>query len=191
MKIKTTMKGWPEWNAKVKVIHKRMRDTRPFFQSLGIQVVKWIQLNYKQSGGLLEGKKWPKLARSTQMSRRKKSHRPLMDTGALMKAWNWVAKRTSVVIGNPMDIAAFHEEGTSSYIIRPVKAKVLWFGTATSGVTPAIRRKGWKKGSKPPGAFARMVRHPGLRARRQLPTENEIMPTAIKVADVWLKKVIR
>jgi len=207
--VRAQILGRAEFNQKMREIHKRLWETRPLMKSMAITAHKWILENYKAGGGKLKGRRWPRLMRSTQMSRRKKSNVPLMDTGHLQRQWNWYATKIKAIIGNPLDIALYHEEGTQPYIIKPKNRKALWFGTATSGVTPAIRLRGQRLGGhaptygkkvskfgkslgyQTPGIFRKYVHHPGLRARRQIPTDDEVMPDLLKVADVWLAKVTK
>lgn len=212
MQIGVRIKGSPQFNRNMADIQRRLRDTRPLMRSLAITSHKWIMENYRTGGGLLKGRRWPKLAASTVASRRRKSSKPLQDTGHLQRQWNWRATRSKAVIGNPMDIARYHEEGTGiygpggqPYEIRPKTRRALWFGTATSGVTIATRRRGQKLGGRlahvtgrpprafgqQPGVFATRVLHPGVRKRRQLPTEAEVLPRLLKTTEVWMDKLER
>jgi hypothetical protein len=197
-----TMKltGDKEFKQKVTKIINEIKDPVPLYKSWGMETLKWVQQNYREGGGKLITGKWRKLSRLTVMSRRKGSSQPLMDTGHMLRQWNYKVLHEGVEIGNPMQIAEYHETGTRPYVIKPKNRRFLWFG-----VTPADRRRGqqlggyhqWRVASKPyrpfnktPGIFAREVHHPGLTARRQLPNEIEIMPTIVKVTDAWLQKVI-
>lgn len=202
MKISMNMKGDQEFARKIKELGRYMKDFRPVYKSWGIEAVKWITENYRSGGQKAGG--WKPLRPGTLRSRRKASDRPLLNTGHLMRLWNYAVKGWGVVVGNPSEVAKFHEKGTKGpYPIRPVNRKMLWFG-----VTPAERRRGqqlgghavWRVASKPyrpwgkgktPGTFAKEVMHPGLPARRQLPKEREIMPRLIKVVEVFIEKAAR
>jgi len=202
MKIKFKVKGHKELNRKLSVITRHMKRPKPLYQSFGLVVLKWIKLNYRSGGGKLSTGKWKKLTELTRQGRRKRSNVPMLNTGHLLRQWTSKSTNRFVRIGNPSDVALFHEKGTDPYDIFPVKKKFLWFG-----VTPAQRTRGQKLGGhlkhvagkfpskfgkgKTPGVFSRGVHHPGLPVRRQLPNEMEIMPDLIKVADVWLKKIIK
>lgn len=203
------MRGDLPFREKLRRLSDHLRNLRPLYKSWGIVTLKWVMQNYRSGGAKVGG--WRKLRPLTLKSRRKRSNKPLMNTGHLLKQWNYRLRPWGVAVGNPSEIAAYHEEGTGPYTIKPKgsaglfrrKAKVLWFG-----VTPAQRRRGqdlggrmsWRVKSKPykswgrrgaPGIFAREVHHPGLPARRQLPKEREIMPDLKKTADVWLNKVVK
>jgi phage gpG-like protein len=196
MEVKMRWHKEREFRAKLGAIHRKLRDTRPVMKSLAIQTLKWIQENYRTSGGKLKGKKWAPLRPSTKAGRRRGSKKPLWDTGQLLlRGWNWHVTRLKAVIGHPSEIAAYHDEGTgiygpkgSRYVIRPVKAKALRF--ITSGYTVG-KHGAAKRRSRLNYAFAKYVLHPGVRQRRQLPTEDEIGPILIRTADLWLDKVTK
>jgi hypothetical protein len=98
----------------------------------------------------------------------------------MMMAWTPKATKKRAIVGHPSIIPAYHEEGTGTfgprgkpYVIRPVRKKALAFKTATGVVV------------------TKRVLHPGIRQRRQLPTEAEIRPEIDKVASIGLKKVTK
>ena len=209
MKFTFNLKGDTEFKSKLKTIRQRLGNPRGLYKSWGIVTMNWIKANYRTGGGKLRYGKWKGLTELTRMSRRKRSANPLNDTGHMMRQWSYNLKSWGVVVGNPMEIAKYHETGTGIYAgkgkypIEPKNRKVLWFG-----VTPAQRRRGqqlgghmqWRVASKPyrvwgkgrtPGIFARLVMHPGVPKRRQLPNEAEIMPDLMKTTNVWLKKAIK
>lgn len=199
MRIRIT--GDKEFRDKVNRIKNHLGTLSPLYKSWGLLTLRWIQQNYREGGARTGG--WKPLKPSTIRSRRKASNKPLLDTGHLMRQWNYRIRSWGVQLGNPMDIAKYHEEGTGPYTIRPINRKFLWFG-----VRPAERRRGqqlggyhqwrvksksyrqWPRG-KTPGVFAKEVHHPGLPIRRQLPTEYEIMPELLEATNVWLRKAIR
>lgn len=179
MIISTRLQGSREFVDKLKLADKNLRQRKPMYKSLAIETHKWILENFRKSGAL--GEKWKPLSPLTIQSRRKRSSKPLLDTGKnLMQQWTYTYSNTRAIIGHPSDIATFHEYGTKAYVIRPKNKKMLWFG-----VTPDQRRKR-KKG----GIFKKEVNHPGLPARRMLPESKEIMPRLIKVVEFWLRKII-
>lgn len=203
MKLDFNIKGDDEFKGKLKQIKGRVKNLRPLYKQWGIVTLKWVVENYRKGGAKLKTGAWKPLRPMTVQSRRKGSNKPLMDTGHLMRQWGLQLKSWGVVVGNPMDVAKFHEKGTKPYLIKPVNRKFLWFG-----VTPADRRRGqqlgghqqWRVKSKPykqwgagktPGVFSKGVKHPGLPIRRQLPNEVEIRPELIKVADKFLEKAVR
>jgi len=144
----------------------------------GIQALNWIDENFRKSGALT-GSKWAKLRPNTVAGRRKKSNKPLLNTGLMRASFTSRATSLDVRVGSPLFYAAFHEEGTSPYVITPKNAKVLAFPVASGGsqvkasfsstTTRATFRKGQRLG------FARRVNHPGLPARPMLPRQG--MPT--------------
>lgn len=178
----------------------QMKNLQPVYKSLGLTALNWILYNYKSGGAKLSTGKWKKLRPLTVQSRRKGSDLPLQDTGHLKRQWSSAVYANGVRIGNPSDVALFHEEGTKPYDIKPKNRSFLWFGVQPSQrwtgqklgghlapVTDRVKGFG-RKGT--PGIFARIVHHPGLPVRRQLPREAEILPELIKTADVWMKKKI-
>ena len=204
--------GDREFRGKVTRIRDHLGNLSPLYKSWGLLTLRWIQQNYREGGAKTGG--WKALRPLTIQARRRKSNKPLLDTGHMRKQWNYRVKAWGVKIGNPMDIAEYHEKGTKPYTIKPKKRflgnlfgkrqrSFLWFG-----VTPAQRRRGqqlgghmqwrvksksyrqWPRG-KTPGVFAKEVHHPGLPIRRQLPTEYEIMPELLEATNVWLRKAIR
>ena len=209
MRIAVNVKGDEKLARHLRGIQWKMGKLKPVYKAWALETLKWIQENYKSEGRKLKGRKWRRLRPLTIQSRRQKSHKPLLDTGHLLKQWNYQIKRWGVIIGNPSMIAKYHEEGTRGpYPIQPTgrpglyrrEARALWFG-----VTPAQRRRGqqlggrmeWRVKSKPykkwrkaPGIFRKKVMHPGLPKRRQLPNKNEIMPELARVTEAWLKKVV-
>jgi hypothetical protein len=206
MKIKVDFKGMDEFSRKLRFLRGKLKKMRPLYKSWGIVTHKWILENYKTGGKKLSTGRWKRLRPLTLLSRRGKAERystmPLSNTGALKRSWAYKLIAGGVKVGSHMEIAKFHEEGTSPYIIRPKNRRWLWFG-----VKPAQRTRGQKLGGqlahvagKPPspyrkgrtpGIFAKIVHHPGLPERRQLPSEAEIMPDIMKTTDVWVDKAIK
>lgn len=205
MQVVFKMSGDKEFQGKINNILKGLAQLSPLYKRWGIEALKWIQQNYQSGGAKVGG--WPPLRPLTIMSRRKGSGRPLMNTGALMRLWSSRVMGWGAEIGNPSDIAGYHETGTRPYEIRPKNRKFLWFGVAPSGrwtgqqaggharhyvaSTAYLGRIGrWRK-SGSPGIFARHVHHPGLPKRRQLPNEAEIMPTIKQVTEQYLASRIK
>lgn len=205
MRITVDMKGDKEFRAYLLQAQRQLASLDPLYKVWGVTALKWIQENYRQSGA--KTGRWKPLKPSTVQSRRKKSNKPLLDTGDLLRKWSWRIIPKGMVVGNPSNIAKYHETGTGPYEIRPKRRKFLWFG-----VQPSARWTGQQAGghtnwyvqskafegrlnkwamSGTPGVFAKVVHHPGLPQRRQLPKEGEIMPEIRRVSIGWLKKKLR
>jgi len=187
MEIKVKTKGGDEFDRKMRECFKLLKNTRPLMKSLGITVKQWIDRNYKTDGGLLEEGKWAPLAKSTIASRRKGSSKPLQDTGKILKGgWSYNHNATQTLVGhNNPELLEIHNKGTGPYDIRPKTKKALRF--VVSGYTVGKYGKAAKR-SRLNYAFAKYVRHPGIKKRRQLPNEDELRPGLIGTADFWLKK---
>jgi len=125
--------------------------------AVGDRFLAWIDDNFRRKGAEIP---WAPLRPNTIVKRRKGSAEPLQDTGRMRQSVSRKVIGSAVQIGYASRIAEFHHFGTSRYIIRPVRARMLKFPT-TSGIR-----------------YARFVRHPGLPARRLLPLE----PTAERIA---------
>jgi phage gpG-like protein len=193
MRISARTTNIPEFKRGMNALQKKVYDTGPLMKLLGQTTHNWIMRNARSAGALLKGRRWPPLAPSTRAARRRGSGKPLMDTGHMMRQWSWRTTRTQAIIGNPMDIAEYHQEGTGlygparrGYIIKPVKAKALRF--VTGGYTIGLHGKALKRSPRD-YTFAKYVKHPGIRQRRMLPTEGEIMPDLIKAINSWAAKM--
>ena len=185
----------PQFRRDMNELQKRMHDTKPLMKSLAITTHGWILKNARSGGALLKGKKWAPLAPSTIAGRRRGSSVPLHDSGHMMKQWSYDYSKTQAVIGNPMDIAVYHQEGTGlygpkrkRYTIKPRNKK--WLRFVVGGFTVGKWGKAAKR-SRLNYAFAKEVQHPGVPQRRMLPTEKEIGPSLLETLDFWMKKALR
>jgi phage gpG-like protein len=177
-------KGKKRFIDKMTTAHRRMKSTRGLYKAFGIETVKWIMKTFRRGGP--PHAKWPRLSPLTIMGRRSGTKRPLQDTGHMMRQWSYRATSRQAVIGNPMQIAAWHHEGYRVPPLKPVRKKVLWFG-----VPPVTRRAAQAGRFHKAGIFAMSTKGATVPPRRQLPTDREIVPTLIKTADVFIQKAIR
>ena len=161
----------------------------------GIQAMNWIDRNFRAQGGLLATGPWAKLRPNTIAGRRKGSSLILQDAGQMRQSFQMNFDSQRAVVGSADKKALWHEEGTKPYTIRPKTAKALAFPVAEGGraVTVAVRLKSaqsgtgkYRKGQNL--AFAQEVHHPGLPARRMLPTERELLPQLIRTSINFLKE---
>jgi phage gpG-like protein len=121
--------------------------TRKLLTAIGLRQLKWIADNFRAAG--LE-EKWPPLAPSTVLGRRRGSSEILQDTGTLRASFTARIRERSVVVGTNVFYAEFHEKGTKPYVITVRSKKVL-----------ANKRAGL--------FFGKRVDHPGLPRRPMLP----------------------
>lgn len=143
-------------------------------KAVGQELLSLVDKAFKQKG--LE-EAWPPLKPSTVASRRRGSSQPLQDTGALRRSFSpgkpgslYKITATSATVGTENHVAAYHEFGTPSYTIRPRNARTLAFRTEAGHV------------------FARIVRHPGVKRRRMLPSERLADDRARRLIDGLVEK---
>ena len=137
-------------------IRRIARFRRVFDEKTLLRIVGQRHLNYIDENFRLQGaeRAWRPLATSTRANpRRGAGARILRDTGRLAQSFTSRLRGRSVEVGTNVQYAEFHEEGTRPYVILPTRAKALRFFTA-DGVR-----------------FARSVQHPGLPARKMLPSK--------------------
>ena len=137
---------------------------------VGDRLLAWADQNF-QSGGAETP--WAPLRPNTIAGRRKGSSAPLQDTGRLRQSVTRKSVGDAVHIGYGVETAAWHHFGTSPYLIRPTKARALRF-TTTEGVV-----------------FRRLVRHPGLPARRLLPSDALAGQLATAEVDALVERATR
>ena len=161
----------------------------------GIQAMNWIDRNFRAQGGLLATGPWAKLRPNTIAGRRKNTSLVLQDSGQMRQSYQMNFDSQKAVVGSADPKALWHGKGTKPYTIRPKTAKALAFPVAEGGraVTVAVRlqsaRHGtgkYRKGQKL--AFAQEVHHPGLPARRMLPTEQELLPQLLRTSINFLNE---
>ena len=161
----------------------------------GIQAMNWIDRNFRAQGGLLATGPWAKLRPNTVAGRRKNTSLILQDSGQLRQSYQMNFDSQQTVVGSADPKALWHGKGTKPYTIKPKNAKALAFPVAEGGraVTVAVRLKSarfgtgaYRKGQNL--AFAKEVHHPGLPARRMLPTARELLPQLIRTSINFLKE---
>lgn len=129
------------------------RDTSPLLRRYQVLMYRSFLLNFKSEG---RPRKWAALSKLTIAGRRKQSSRILQDTGRLRlsataeRAPGNVTKfrRDQLIMGSSLKQAAWLQEGTQPYTIRPKRKKALRFKIAPNQ---------WQ--------FAKVVHHPGLEPR--------------------------
>lgn len=172
-------------------------------QRYGIQALNWINKNFQTQGGMLSGGPWAKLSPNTIAGRRKGSSQILQDTGAagLKGSFTMQFSDQQVAIGSAKEHALYHEKGTglygkrgAAYPIIPKKAGgVLAFQVAEGGrkvrvsFSSVATRRTFRKGQEM--AFAKKVMHPGVKIRRMLPTQVELMPQLLKTTNNFLNEL--
>lgn len=142
-------------------------------------IIEWMRLNF-----LAEGldRKWKRLAPSTRaVTGRSKAFRggkfaQAFRRGRLRNFLNLKRAGYKVRIGLKVQLARWHHSGTRPYTIRPRKASLLRFQVARG----------------PEGVvFAKVVRHPGLPARRLLPTARSAKRVIGAAVNKMLEKELR
>ncbi len=168
-------------------------DRTELHRRFGIQLLNWIDRNFRQEGALT-GRPWAKLSPNTIAGRRKGSSRILQDTGGLKSSFTERHDANGVRVGTAKEISLYHQFGTRPYEIRPKNAKALAFtmaggGRAVKAAFSSINTKRtFRKGQKL--TFAKFVNHPGLVARPMLPTEEQVVPILITTARNYLNEII-
>lgn len=153
---------------------------------MGIQALNWIKENFESQGGLVGG--WTGLRPNTIASRRGGSSKILQDSGDLRKSFTISSvDAEKVVVGSADPKALWHERGTKPYVILPKNSRFLVFNVAEA------ESQGWAwrvTGSNV--VFAKKVKHPGLVARRMLPTARDasFMERVITTANKYIVEVM-
>ncbi len=168
-------------------------DRTELHRRFGIQLLNWIDRNFRQEGALT-GRPWAKLSPNTIAGRRKGSSRILQDTGGLKSSFTERHDASGVRVGTAKEVALYHQLGTRPYVIKPKNAKALAFPMAGGGravkaaFSSRTTQRTFRKGQKL--TFAKFVNHPGLVARPMLPTAEQITPILITTAQNYLKEII-
>jgi phage gpG-like protein len=148
----------------------RALNKRGLLKAIGLRQLRWIDDNFKSDGKLAGG--WKPLSENTVAGRRGGSGRILQDTGKLrMSFTSKMESEDTLWVGSQLDVAEWHHFGTRPYDIRPVRAQVLSFITVGGRV------------------FARYVHHPGLPARRMLPTQDEAKDMGVRLLEAHVKRL--
>jgi len=166
-----------------------------FYTRLGAAVLAWIGSNFETSGGLVGG--WTPLRPFTVFGRRMGSDRPLQNTGKLRQSFTAKVTANGLTVGSNLSIAKYQNFGTRPYDIYPRNAKALAFPAPPGGggggfirTRPAGTPKtGMIGGNKQSFAVVKHVHHPGLPARRMIPTLREIQATIQAVARDVLREM--
>lgn len=161
-------------------------DTRKMLNAIGLRQLKWINDNFKQQGRLRESGGWKPLADSTRFARRQGSPQVLQDTGRLRQSFVHKVSGTKVSVGTADKKAAWHEFGTSPYIISPKNKNSLVF--AHPNGTATIKGHGTLHFNGKTGFFLKEVHHPGLEPRPMLPTRRQARKLAKDVLKAFVKR---
>lgn len=140
---------------------------RPPLKAVGLLHLRMIDAGFRRGG---QESPWPPLAPGTVAGRRGGSSKPLQDTGRLKQSFDYRISGNSVIVGSNLQIAEYHEEGTSPYTIMPKLGRFLRFRGARGGFV-----------------FAKRVRHPGLRKRPMLPSERRAEHAAGEVIEAGIR----
>ena len=163
----------------------------PIHRKIGVRVMQWVDRNFRSDGALAGG--WKPLAASTIYGRRKRSSKPLQDSGRLLKSFHASPTAQEVRVGTPTAYAPFHEFGTKPFTIRPRAGGVLAW-PSPGGRVSAVRftlRGAEGRGtaiSRLKFAHAQVVHHPGLPARRMLPTVEQAERLAVETIQQAIQK---
>ncbi len=146
-------------------------DERELLEAVGLRHLKWVNDNFRREG--LE-KKWRPLSPNTtaKPGRGGISAKILRDTGRLAQSFTSKVEGNSVVVGSADKRAEWHHFGTRPFVIRPKNKGVLFFHTK-AGPT-----------------FARIVNHPGITARKLLPSNRLGQFLADQVINAAVKRVV-
>ena len=166
-----TVRGDEAVIASINKLSSDVAKTEVLHKRLGVAGRVWVIRNFQDGGR----PRWKPLRPNTVAARRKGSSKPLQDTGLLRQSYAWEADASKAVVGSPRKTALWHNEGTSPYTIRP----------KTLGGRLAFMTAGGM-------VFAKQVNHPGLPARRMLPTRKQAIDDILEpVTDQFLKDAIR
>jgi phage gpG-like protein len=148
----------------------RALNKRGLLKAIGLQQLRWIDKNFQDEGKMVGG--WKSLSPNTIAGRRLGSSKILQDTGKLRMSFNSrLEGEDTLWVGSQLDVAEWHHFGTQPYDIRPVNAQVLSFMTANGR------------------AFAKFVHHPGLSARRMLPTQDEAKDMGVRLLEAHVRNL--
>jgi len=151
---------------------------------------QWIDRNFQQQGALVGG--WKPLRPNTVIGRRKQSSVILQDTGLLRASFVPAWDDKEAVVGSADKRSLWHEKGTKPYSIAPKNRIFLAFphvaGTPLKkAFTFPSRERKFAAGT--PFVFTKgPVMHPGLPARRMLPTETDLLPQLLRTTINWLRE---
>jgi phage gpG-like protein len=148
----------------------RELNKRGLLKAIGLRQLRWIDQNFQQEGRMAGG--WVPLSPNTVAGRRLGSSKILQDTGKLRMSFNSrLEGEDTLWVGSQLDVAEWHHFGTQPYDIRPVNAQALSFVTTNGRV------------------FAKFVHHPGLPARRMLPTQDEAKEMGVSILDAYVRNL--
>lgn len=100
----------------------KLVDTDKVNRRLSVQLYGLAIRNFNTMGTAGGGKPWQPLKPATIAAKRKKGYsaKPLIKTGALRQSFMPFHDRRVAGVGSEMEIAAYHEEGTSVLPARPM-----------------------------------------------------------------------
>ncbi len=197
----------------VREVTKVLGSPEPLLRAFGVATLGFIGQTFREGGRPA----WTPLRPSTVAQRRagrgSGSAKPLQNTGALLRSFDLAVYATRVVVFSQSKVGPWQHAGTRGpYPIRPKVAKALaWVGVGDGGGQVSFsglgrgrptgrgsfvgtpKRGGRTVIAKKAGAslvFAKGVMHPGLPARRILPTPEQITPVLVRTGDAFLRSLL-
>lgn len=171
------------------------REMKPekILRVVAIEQQSWIMSNFRREG--IE-RRWPRLSKNTIAQRRKKSSKPLQDTGRLRNSLITPYARKSsssdslgnitgnvLTIGTTIRTAPAHEYGTAP---RKIKAK----GKALTFVGSTEFAKAVGQGKRGGRVFFKSVNHPGIPKRKMLPTVRLAGKLSVDAVNALFRKIV-
>jgi hypothetical protein len=167
-------------NQKLVTFNRKLKD-RVYLKLIHQRFIKWIGDNFRNQG---TDKAWKPLSPNTIFNRREKGKggvQILRDSGRM--AMSFVPGRSGyggsiniaqgiAIVGTQDKKAPWHEEGVAPFQIRPKNKKLLVFNTARGLV------------------FSKLVNHPGLAARKILPSAQAGNEMINDIGNAYMRKII-
>lgn len=114
VKVVSDFSQWAKLSFKIRAMQRRAKNLEPVLKGRAEALETVIQSSFRQSKDPVTGRGWAALAPETIERRRKKSGKPLIDTGALRGATHARATRRGVIFGvsgAPATYAGTHQFG--------------------------------------------------------------------------------
>ena len=174
--------------SKIARVEKYLRSQRGL-ETAGEHVLNRTALAFRRGINPMTGSPWKPLKPNTIISRRKRTSKPLNDSGLLRASFNRGGRDNifryrgsdALIVGSSSMKAVWHHFGTDGpYTIRPTRKAWLRF--------PVASRTGTKRRGGGWWAFAKEVTHPGLVARPMIGVNRA---QAIRIAKTMKKHVDR
>jgi phage gpG-like protein len=153
--------------------------------AIGARHLRWINENFRTEGAAPRSgtSGWFPLSPNTIAARRGRGRgaKILQDTGRLRMSFAVDARALAgeVEVGTSDQRAPWHHLGTRPYVIRPKKPGGI---LAFKGAGPSGKSGFWR--------FAKMVHHPGLRARPLIPQEPVARDMAVEEINALFNKAM-